>query len=474
MNLLLQPYSRPSNQSRDDYLLALAKKYDLRSAAVDPKTRVKTDLKDFIESHPDGKAKLWAFGNSAKNKSVFSKINSGDLVLFHGKGVIYGYGIISAKIYWTKEPSIWPSGRNMPYMYSLENFVEIPEGSRVGRDTLNLLFEDIRYLSPFYIDLEGTGIRQSDIIRHLQITPPYVKESKATTFTRGVAHPPILGESFKDRKSIWKAFGGQWQQGTVTFAGETTVNIFSDENGPDPDFIDPETGVIEYRGQVLRGEQKLVLGNKLLEDARLQDNLVRFWFRPSGGSWTFASWLVVADRIKIIEDRADLSSVQRVMWFLVPVPSLNMDEWPKELSQSKSIELPDISVEKPKTTKDLLWEYTSISAMLELESTGKIISASPRTRYKRRKQARDLVIARSRNKCEYDQCTGMPPDVNRQGKAILQVDHIHALADGGSDTPSNMIALCPNCHSAKTFGLHSDKMIRRFKIIVNRIEESLS
>jgi 5-methylcytosine-specific restriction protein A len=84
------------------------------------------------------------------------------------------------------------------------------------------------------------------------------------------------------------------------------------------------------------------------------------------------------------------------------------------------------------------------------------------------------VIARSGNKCEYDKCTGMPPDVNKQGLAILQVDHIDALSEGGADIPSNMIALCPNCHSAKTFGLHSDQMSRRFKIIVERIEKKLA
>ena len=145
-----------------------------------------------------------------------------------------------------------------------------------------------------------------------------------------------------------------------------------------------------------------------------------------------------------------------------------------DVDTSEIVQLPEILNEKPKKTRDLLKDYTSISAQLEIESTGKIISTSPRTQYKRRKEARDLVIARANNKCEYDKCTGMPPDVNRQGLAILQVDHIHALGEGGADIPSNMIALCPNCHSAKTFGLHSEQMTRRFKIIVERIEKNLN
>jgi 5-methylcytosine-specific restriction protein A len=67
----------------------------------------------------------------------------------------------------------------------------------------------------------------------------------------------------------------------------------------------------------------------------------------------------------------------------------------------------------------------------------------------------------------------MPPDVNRQGHAIIQVDHINPLANGCADIPSNMIALCPNCHSAKTYGLHSDQFTKRFQIIVSKIEQLL-
>ncbi len=474
MNLLLQPYARPRDKNDDNFLVTLAKNFDLRGVVEKSNSLEKPDLSEFLESHPDGKAKIWALGNSANSKSVFSKLQKGDLVLFHGKNLIYGYGVVSAKIYWPNNNFIWPSGDDWRYIYSLHSFVEIPEASRVTRESLRQLFPKVGHLSAFFIDLENSGIQQSDVIKHLQITPPYVKETKGNPVTRGTNEPPILGERFKDRKSIWKAFGGQWQQGIVTFPGESTVNAFSDENGPYPDYKDPDTGVIEYRGQGLRGEQRLVLGNKLLEDARLERKPVRYWHRPSGGSWVFESWVIVADRTQIIEEDSDSMSVQRILWFLVPIPSTDTSQWPRDLVNSKILDLPDIPNEKPRRTKDLLQDYSAISAQLEIESTGKIVSTAPRTQYKRRKEARDLVIARSQNKCEYDKCTGMPPDVNRQGKAILQVDHIHALSEGGADVPSNMIALCPNCHSAKTFGLHSDQMSKRFKIIVDRIEKSLN
>ena len=95
-------------------------------------------------------------------------------------------------------------------------------------------------------------------------------------------------------------------------------------------------------------------------------------------------------------------------------------------------------------------------------------------RFKRSRDARDLVIARSKFKCEYDKCTGMPPDVDSQGKPILQVDHIMPLSEGGSDRPSNMIAICPNCHVAKTIGLNKKIIAKEFLQIVNKKEKYLN
>lgn len=60
----------------------------------------------------------------------------------------------------------------------------------------------------------------------------------------------------------------------------------------------------------------------------------------------------------------------------------------------------------------------------------------------------------------------MPFDLKIDGSAILEVDHIDALGEGGIDHPSNMIALCPNCHESKTHGREKSKMIKKLKQIV--------
>jgi 5-methylcytosine-specific restriction protein A len=473
MNLLLQPYARPSRPDQDNFIKTLSRPFDLQRAVNNAESESKPDLTQFLNSHPDGKARIWALGDNSNSRSVFKKINVDDLVLFHGKNLIYAYGYISSKIVWKNNDFIWPTGENWDYIYSLRDFVEIPESRRISRESLRQLLPKVGHLSSFFVDLSEVNVDQKDVIRHLQTTPPYVPDKGKNSTLRGPANPPILGEKFKDRKSIWRSFGGQWQPGIMTFPGEDIVNVFTDENGPYPDYRDPETGVVEYRGQGLRGNQRLVMGNKLLEDARINRQPVRYWHRPAGGEWTFESWVVVVDRSLVEESDVDGVSARRIIWFLIPVPSEDRESWPKEFESAPALALEAIESEPTENLLNLLGRYQQICTQLEIEASGKSVVTKPRTLYKRRREARELVIARANDNCEHDRCTGMPPDKNRQGRSILQVDHIVALAEGGHDVPSNMIALCPNCHSAKTYGMHSESLVRRFKSIVKNKEAEL-
>jgi 5-methylcytosine-specific restriction protein A len=72
--------------------------------------------------------------------------------------------------------------------------------------------------------------------------------------------------------------------------------------------------------------------------------------------------------------------------------------------------------------------------------------------------ARKAVLKRSDGYCENPTCTGQPADVTTAGAAILEVDHVVELGLGGRDHPSQMIALCPNCHAIKTRGRTRDAL----------------
>jgi 5-methylcytosine-specific restriction protein A len=291
---------------------------------------------------------------------------------------------------------------------------------------------------------------------------------------RGPQDPPLIGERFKNRHAIWKGYGGQKYQGAAIFPGENYLNIFSDADGPYPDFINDETGVIEYRGQGLTGAQTLTRGNKLLEEARMSKAPVRFWYKPINGEWIFKSWVVVADRTTVSESDTGNQTSLRFIWFLVPVESEDSAKWSKEIALTPILELP---IEEPSGSSNyelLLKNYSKLSEGFADESVGVMTGTKPVRRFKRSREARDLVLARSEFKCEYDKCTGMPPDVDSQGKPILQVDHILPLSEGGSDRPSNMIAICPNCHVAKTIGQNKKITAKHFLQIVTKKEKYLS
>ncbi|PTH86701.1 hypothetical protein C9J60_21015 [Streptomyces sp. A244] len=70
----------------------------------------------------------------------------------------------------------------------------------------------------------------------------------------------------------------------------------------------------------------------------------------------------------------------------------------------------------------------------------------------RSRTARYLVLSRSQGRCENPGCTGQPDDVTEDNRPILEVDHVVDLTRGGRDHPSQMVALCPNCHAVKTRG----------------------
>lgn len=472
MNLLLQPYRRPREADQDNFLTTVINPFDLQAAVRERPANEKPDLTNFLAKHPTGVAPIWALGNNRSGRSIFDKLDEGDLVLFHGSNVIYAYAHVSAKVHWPRNDFVWPSGSEWDYIYSLRGVTVLPPERHVVRDSLRgTMIPKVGHLSAHFVDLVELGLTPQEILAFINTAPPHVRQPH--TPTRSAEQPPILGERFADRTAIWRAFGGQWQQGIVRFAGSDVVNVFSDANGPYPDFEDPESGVIEYRGQGLRGNQSLSYGNKLLEDARLARVPLRFWHRPVNGNWTFKSWVVVEDRLKIEEPDRDGNSAQRLVWILVPVPSPDKDTWQEEARNSSPLDLPQPGLEELLDEGEMKRRYQQFVEEIRQEvSQPPRYSRQVRT-YKRRRLARELVLIRANYQCEHDKCGGMPFELGRDNRPILQVDHITPLSESGSDTPDNMIALCPNCHSAKTLGRSADNTARRFRQLVELAERRM-
>ena len=203
-----------------------------------------------------------------------------------------------------------------------------------------------------------------------------------------------------------------------------------------------------------------------MENSRLSKSPVRFWYRPVGGSWEFKSWATVFERENIEEEDVDGNLAMRYLWFLVPVISEHKELWPIEVLEAPINQISPYEISLIKNPRNLLVDYARIARELENNPTSLDFNLKPRPpQPKRRKRAKDIVIARAQGTCENDDCSGMPPDVKKDGTPIFQVDHIIQLSEGGPDQPDNMIALCPNCHAAKTLGGNRAEMTAKLKSI---------
>ncbi|MFF7034483.1 HNH endonuclease signature motif containing protein [Streptomyces griseus] len=87
-------------------------------------------------------------------------------------------------------------------------------------------------------------------------------------------------------------------------------------------------------------------------------------------------------------------------------------------------------------------------------------------------EARRAVLLRCGNRCENPGCFKADlPYRTSAGEPLLQVDHIDNHATGGRDYPSAMIALCPNCHSNKTYGADRLALTETFRKEAARLHD---
>ena len=63
------------------------------------------------------------------------------------------------------------------------------------------------------------------------------------------------------------------------------------------------------------------------------------------------------------------------------------------------------------------------------------------------------ALSRANGKCEA--CNNDAPFLKRNGQPYLEIHHINELGKGGSDSPKNVAAICPNCHARVTHGQDS-------------------
>jgi predicted HNH restriction endonuclease len=77
------------------------------------------------------------------------------------------------------------------------------------------------------------------------------------------------------------------------------------------------------------------------------------------------------------------------------------------------------------------------------------------------------VLGVANGSCEC--CGEKSPFIKSNGEYYLEVHHVRQLAKDGSDTISNAIATCPNCHRELHFGINSELLVERLYLNIDRL-----
>jgi hypothetical protein len=87
--------------------------------------------------------------------------------------------------------------------------------------------------------------------------------------------------------------------------------------------------------------------------------------------------------------------------------------------------------------------------------------------YERDLAVRAWVLKQAAGECEC--CLGSAPFRGMDGQPFLEVHHVRGLADGGTDTVSNTVALCPNCHRRLHHGVDASQAVERLYKQIGRL-----
>lgn len=106
---------------------------------------------------------------------------------------------------------------------------------------------------------------------------------------------------------------------------------------------------------------------------------------------------------------------------------------------------------------DSLRKKNSLSKPESIEEPLKSVVET--TQYQRSPEVTAWVLNEAKGVCE--NCGSPAPFIKEDDTPFLEVHHIKRLADGGSDSISNAIAICPNCHRELHYGKNKANLVKQ-------------
>lgn len=89
------------------------------------------------------------------------------------------------------------------------------------------------------------------------------------------------------------------------------------------------------------------------------------------------------------------------------------------------------------------------------------------TQYQRDPSVKAWVLQQANGICEC--CNQQAPFVGSDGLPYLEIHHVRKLAEKGSDTTNNAVAVCPNCHRELHYGGQAKELVERLYISISRL-----
>lgn len=108
-----------------------------------------------------------------------------------------------------------------------------------------------------------------------------------------------------------------------------------------------------------------------------------------------------------------------------------------------------------------------------IKDTLKTIESKKALNHNRSDIIKTYALTRSNGKCEG--CDSNAPFLKHNGQPYLEVHHLIELSNDGQDIPTNVIALCPNCHARVTYGKdgkpYNNQLIKKVLDIENSLNK---
>ncbi len=94
-------------------------------------------------------------------------------------------------------------------------------------------------------------------------------------------------------------------------------------------------------------------------------------------------------------------------------------------------------------------------------------SSSQVVQFQRDPLVKAWVLKKASGVCEC--CGHDAPFESTDGQPFLEVHHMRKLAEGGSDTVGNAVAICPNCHRALHYGIRAKELVNSLYDKISRL-----